>query len=533
MRVSRPRESLTVGNLSIMHEIKVMELDGGEAAGVHAAPALGPWRPFPSIPAWPSFLSRTPDPSTLEKAKETADTSAVSISHAVLDKILAQMVIIVPCMDESPEIIEGVLSGIPHSCLIIIVSNSTRKPSNDGYQAEVEMLRNFCGSRRQALAVHQKDPGVAAAIKATGMPELIGADGTIRKGKGEGMILGLILAAALCPERKYVGFVDADNQVPGAVHEYCRTYASGFALYPSSEDQHIMVRLRWASKPKARGDTIVFEPEGRSSHIVNNWLNQVLSPIADTATSDRVVVTGNAGEHAMTMCLALKLMLAGGYAIEPFHFIDLLSRQLPSLSAVPSSASSVASYNSDADAASTSSSRASDNSLEASHVRILQIRTRNPHIHRPSDDSHISAMWKVGLGTIYYHSRELSSLEDLVQPGEPRDGGITTMCEKMLEFVDEHDSSQTSRDPAADGAHEKEPLPAPRIYPPIERLDLAALGDALEHGGVADSLKQFGLEAGWASSRALERPPVGAGLARVGTAVARFLYLRLRAFLGL
>ncbi|KAK0704449.1 mannosyl-3-phosphoglycerate synthase, partial [Lasiosphaeris hirsuta] len=394
MRVSRPRKSLTVGNLSIMHEIKVMELDGGEATGAHAAPAPGPWRPFASIPAWPSFWSRTADASTAEKEREpeweTGDLGAISISHAVLDKILAQMVIIVPCMDESPEIIEGVLSGIPHSCLIIIVSNSSRRPdSADGYRAEVEMLRNFCGSRRQALAVHQKDPGVAAAIQAAGMPELVAADGTIRKGKGEGMILGLILAAALCPERKYVGFVDADNQVPGAVHEYCRTYASGFALYPSSEDQHIMVRLRWASKPKARGDTIVFEPEGRSSHIVNNWLNQVLSPItmaadatAAPSDSDRVVVTGNAGEHAMTMCLALKLMLAGGYAIEPFHFIDLLSRQLPSLllsSAVPSSASS------------------------ASPVRILQIRTRNPHIHRPSDDSHISAMWKVGLGTIYYH----------------------------------------------------------------------------------------------------------------------------------
>ena len=45
------------------------------------------------------------------------------------------------------------------------------------------------------------------------MPELIDDDGLVRAGKGEAMLVGMALAALT--GRRYVGYVDADNYVPG------------------------------------------------------------------------------------------------------------------------------------------------------------------------------------------------------------------------------------------------------------------------------------------------------------------------------
>jgi mannosyl-3-phosphoglycerate synthase len=46
-----------------------------------------------------------------------------------LRAVETQMVIVVPCMNETRSVIEGVLSGIPHDCLIVLVSNSDRRRS--------------------------------------------------------------------------------------------------------------------------------------------------------------------------------------------------------------------------------------------------------------------------------------------------------------------------------------------------------------------------------------------------------------------
>ena len=37
-----------------------------------------------------------------------------------------------------------------------------------------------------------------------------------------------------------------------------------------------------------------------------------------------MIATGNAGEHAMSLELGLKLRLAGGFAVEPFEYVDAL-----------------------------------------------------------------------------------------------------------------------------------------------------------------------------------------------------------------
>lgn len=151
---------------------------------------------------------------------------------------------------------------------------------------------------------------------------------------------------------KYIGFVDADNFVPGSVQEYCKAFSSGLHL-ASAEDA--MVRISWGSKPKVKDGNIEFKKSGRSSEIVNRWFNRLLAEMkggctiagdvcesvgagAGTDVDGDVVrdageppvmshiCTANAGEHAMTISLALKLRLASGYAIEPFHFLDIFER---------------------------------------------------------------------------------------------------------------------------------------------------------------------------------------------------------------
>src|SRR5687767_10422657 len=77
------------------------------------------------------------------------------VSFEALRAVESQMVIVVPCMNESRSVIEGVLSGIPHDCLIVLVSNSDKLPV-DRYEIEAQTLEQFCRlAGRSAISVHQ------------------------------------------------------------------------------------------------------------------------------------------------------------------------------------------------------------------------------------------------------------------------------------------------------------------------------------------------------------------------------------------
>lgn len=195
------------------------------------------------------------------------------------------MIIIIACMNEDLNTIQGVLAGVPHDCLVILVSNSDRPglPGRsttitvDKYDEEFHLLEEFCHlANRSAIAVHQADPVVAEAFRAGGMSEMVDDDddngtGLIHRGKGEAMIIGMAIAALT--GRKYVGFIDADNYVPGSVTEYCKVFAA--ALH-SARSPLAMVRVSWNSKPKVRDGKISFDKKGRSSVVVNDWLNKLL-----------------------------------------------------------------------------------------------------------------------------------------------------------------------------------------------------------------------------------------------------------------
>jgi len=445
MRMTTPTTTGHVGHLAIEREIEVVELDAGEATTRLISGGDG----------------------------------TVGVPCSTLNKILSQMAIIVPCKNEPTETIRGVLMGIPHPCTVILVSNSRRNCCEDRYANEVAMLRDFCRYGRKALAIHQKDAIAAASISEAGMPELLDSAGTIRNGKGEGMILGLAVVAALCQDIQYVGFVDADSKIPGSPHEYCRIYASGFAVsgHPSpSEHEHIMVRVHWSAKPKVRDGRIDFSvAEGRSSLVVNKWLNRFLNLVWEDGHSVPVT-TANAGEHAMTMSLALKLRMAGGYAIEPFHYVDLLERQLHLISTPGTSpaASIAGSERVQSDSASIMSSHSSTSShlssLDGIPVRIMQVRSANPHFHNETEDDHITAMWKTGLSTIYHHLLAGISEDD------DRLVGLKADMERFVAASGNLGCGEMYLEP-------------PMVYPPLETLGFSVLAEGLVRSG---SLQQIG-----------------------------------------
>lgn len=363
------------------------------------------------------------------------------VSHDAIRAIERQMVVVVPCMNETRRVIEGVLSGIPHGCLIVVVSNSARHPV-DRFEMETQTVEQFCrAADRPAVIVHQRDPGLAAALKAAGMPELIDSAGLVHAGKGEAMLIGMALAALT--GRRYLGYIDADNYVPGAVHEYVKVYAAGLHL---AANPYAMVRISWHSKPKLRDGRLFFSRRGRSSEITNAFLNRLVAEYSGFGTE--VIATGNAGEHAFTLDLGLRMRLAGGFAVEPFEYVDLFEQFGGVLEG------------------------ARHPDVMAASVPVLQIETRNPHFHDNKGDEHVQGMRMQALNVLYHSPVTLPAVRAAI-----------------LDFMVAEGALLPGREP-----------PRERIYPPVGSLALDVLWDALETE--ATSLRQIG------SGALAERPTV-------------------------
>src|SRR6266540_3338504 len=105
MRLERPYRTERFGAVQIHELIRVIELDSGATRGNSA--------------------------------------TGLVVPHDAVGAVEREMVVVVPCMDEERRVIEGVLSGIPHDCLIVLVSNSGRK-AVDRYEIEVQTVEQFC-----------------------------------------------------------------------------------------------------------------------------------------------------------------------------------------------------------------------------------------------------------------------------------------------------------------------------------------------------------------------------------------------------
>src|SRR5215203_5999764 len=106
--------------------------------------------------------------------------SIVNIGNNQIAEIERRMAIVIPTKGERLRLLEGVLSGIPHDCLTIIVSNSPRQPV-DRYKLEKDALQQF--NRfvgRNAFILHQRDPVLSEALRYVNYNSLFGPDDTIR-----------------------------------------------------------------------------------------------------------------------------------------------------------------------------------------------------------------------------------------------------------------------------------------------------------------------------------------------------------------
>jgi mannosyl-3-phosphoglycerate synthase len=347
--------------------------------------------------------------------------SIVNIGNNQIVDIEGRMAIVIPTKGERLRLLEGVLSGIPHDCLTIIISNSPRQPV-DRYKLEKEALQQF--NRfvgRNAFILHQRDPVLSEVLRDVGYNSILGPDGMVRTGKAEGMLIGMLLAKMAGKE--YVGFIDADNYVPGAVNEYVKIFASGIAM---SQTPYVMVRISWIYKPKISETGLYFSKWGRVSETTNQHLNSLVSYY--TGFETEVMRTGNSGEHCMSLKLAELLTYSSGYAIEPYEIVNILEEF----------GGIIPTVNQDA----------MDKGVE-----IMQVETRNPHFHEDKGDDHLKEMVVGSLSSIY-HSK--------ICPPKVR--------EKVLEALRSKNMLEESQ--------QQEP-PAPHKIDPFKDIDVRQLAKVL------------------------------------------------------
>jgi len=300
------------------------------------------------------------------------DVAVQKIEEEVIKDFEEKMAIVIPTKDEKLELFEGVISGVPHECLIIVVSNSQRKRV-DRFRMEKDVLSQFCHfTHREALIIHQKDPIIARALAEAGYTDILGEDELIRDGKAEGMVVGTFIA--MIAKKDFVGFIDADNYFPGAVWEYAKCYASGFSM---AKSPYSMVRILWRYKPKISAG-MFFNRWGRVSEITNRCMNSLISN--KTGFETEIIKTGNAGEHAMSLRLAEILTYASGYAVEPQELISIFEGFGGILPMV--------------------------HPTTAKHgIEIFQTQTMNPHLHEERGGQHLLVeMLLPSLGSIYHSS---------------------------------------------------------------------------------------------------------------------------------
>jgi len=316
------------------------------------------------------------------QTKEVGSLTVKNVPSEDIYRTLEDMAVVVPMKDEKLQLVDGVLKAIPHQCPIIIVSNSKREGPNV-FKREVDLVKHFYSlTKSRIVVVHQRDPGIGEAFREIGYTEILEGE-NVRGGKGEGMIIGVLLAKALGV--KYVSFVDADNYIPGSVNEYVKDYAAGFLM---SESDYSMVRLSWRHKPKVSTRGLYFRKWGRVSEITNRYMNALFGVATGFETS--IIVTGNAGEHAMSMKLADVMPFSTGYSIEPYELVYLF------------------------ETFGQWKEREKFRDVYEQGVEVFQIETLNPHLHEDKGQEHVRDMIISSLGAIYHSELATESLRKAI-----------------------------------------------------------------------------------------------------------------------
>ncbi len=305
-----------------------------------------------------------------------------------LNAFLAHTAFVISHKSESVATLLGVLWYLPVNSPIIVVTNCPERKLGEIKRSLAEHLTHHS----RTYLVHQKDSALAQFFLACGVHQILGRDGRVVDGKGEGMYIGT-LCALLLGYPQWVLFFDADNYVPSALLEYTlamgRLFLSAQAPSDGSAGSDALVvggraqgrsghtlhtvRICWASKPDLGS--------GHPQEKVLGRCTSVVSPVVSTLLEDRFrlrdypISTSNAGEQGMTIDTARALRFSSRFSVETFQLLDFLAR-------------------------------AADRRTR--RVTFQQYQAQSPHFHEKTGEEHIRKMIAESLGSFFLFEQLLS-----------------------------------------------------------------------------------------------------------------------------
>ena len=305
-----------------------------------------------------------------------------------LNYFLSHTAFVVCHKSEHIETLMGVLWYLPVNSPILVVTNC---PEHELEEIKRSLAEHLLRHSR-LYVIHQKDTSIAHFFRERGVHHLLGADGKVVDGKGEGMYIGT-LCALLLGYPQWVLFFDADNFVPSALLEY--TFAMGQLFlsdsapsyastgrdvldvdrFTSDESGYVLhnVRICWGSKP-ALGESSRYEKVlGRCSSVVSPVLSVLLEECF--GLRDASISVSNAGEQGMTINTARSLRFSSGFSIETFQLLDFFSKAA---------------------------------GCHPGRTLLQEYQAKSPHFHDKKGDEHIRKMIAESLGSLFLFEQFLS-----------------------------------------------------------------------------------------------------------------------------
>ncbi|KUK00535.1 MAG: Mannosyl-3-phosphoglycerate synthase, partial [Methanobacteriaceae archaeon 41_258] len=115
--------------------------------------------------------------------------SALNFPKESLDHILKDFSIIIPIKNEDIRLFDSAIRSIPSDCHIIVVSNSNKEKC----EKEMRLIEDFHDMTGDPIIfAHQRDPSIGSALEDIGYTSILD-NGLVRDGKGEGLIIGLLI----------------------------------------------------------------------------------------------------------------------------------------------------------------------------------------------------------------------------------------------------------------------------------------------------------------------------------------------------
>jgi mannosyl-3-phosphoglycerate synthase len=297
---------------------------------------------------------------------------------------LSHTAFVISHKSEKVKTLREVLWYLPLNSPIIIVTNCQESERED----LTNKLKLELAHHQRIYLVHQKEETIARLFEAYGVYHILGKDGKVIDGKGEGMYIGTLCAYQLGYPRWLI-FYDADNFVPSALLEYTLAMSRLFMSTPFhtlaperdttnnvmlSAAKHLEanlhnVRICWSSKPELNNGDLDTRIMGRCTRVVSPLFNDLIE--GWFGIRDNAISSSNAGEQGMTVNTAISLRFSTGFSIETFQLLDLLFH-------------------------------AHKRKGSAEGIILQQYLSKSPHFHEKKGDEHIKKMIEQSLGSFFH-----------------------------------------------------------------------------------------------------------------------------------